>query len=562
MSVHPDTGSTARGSVPPLRHFVAVAAASLFLSLPFLGKPALFDPDEGYYPTAAVEMLARGDWLDPVFNAEPRWGKPVGIYFLQCLSVSALGKNELAVRLPSAAAGLGLGFLCLLLGARLFGARAGLYSGLAGAGMLQCIVYSRSAVPDMLLALGVAFALWGFAATDLGRKRFAEARAAHLALYLGCALGFLAKGPLGVILPGLAVFLFVALSRDWRILGRMGLFRGALVFLAAAAPWFVWMYGRHGMEFITEIFLRRNIDHYFTNRWQHEGPLYYYLPVLLVGAFPWTAALAGGLWRSAAGVRDVVTRRGADPAARANLFLWCWAFGMLLFLSLSHGKLPNYVLPLYPALAALAGAYVAALEGSERGRGWLGWGSAVLALAVLAAGLVLLPCKVHVPVLLALAALSPLGLIALAGLSLRRGVRLWSVLTVLSMAVLFGLSAGLVLPRVEKLNAVRTLAAECAVTAQDNGPVLFHRCWAPAFLFYSGRGAVRFDPEREDLRAYLAGSVRWVLTRPSDLPELVRLAGYEPSWSRTVDGRVLLRFEPPVLLTRAQAALTAGPIFP
>lgn len=562
MSVLLDNGSTARGSAPPLRHFIVVGLVSLLLSLPFLGTPALFDPDEGYYPSASVEMIARGDWLDPVFNAEPRWGKPVGIYFLQCLSISGLGKSELAVRLPSAAAGLALSFLCLLLGARLAGVRAGLYAGLAGAGMLQCIVYARSAVPDMLLALGVALALWGFAAMDLGQRRFAEARAAHLALYLGCALGFLAKGPLGVILPGLTVLLYVALARNWRILGRMGLFRGALIFLAAAAPWFVWMYGRHGMEFITEIFLRRNIDHYFTNRWQHEGPLYYYLPVLLAGTFPWTAALAGGLWRSADWVWSIVVRRSPDPAARANLFLWCWAFGMLLFLSLSRGKLPNYVLPLYPALAVLAGAWVAALEESGKGRAWLGWATSLLSLAALTAGLVLLPRKVHVPVPLALAALSPLAVVALAGLGLRRGVRLWNGLLVAGMAGLFGLSAGLVLPRVEKLGAVRTLAAKCQVTDQDKGPVLFHRCWAPSFLFYSGRTAVRFDPEREDLRAYLAGEVRWVLTRPADLPELVRLAGYEPAWSNTADGRVLLRFEPPVLLSRAQDTLTEGPLFP
>lgn len=553
MSVQTESTSPARGRVSPLRHFVAVGVLSLLVSLPFLGRPALFDPDEGYYPASAMEMLARGDWLDPVFNGEPRWGKPVGIYFLQCLSISVLGKNELAARLPSAAMALAFSLLCLSLGARLYGRRTGLHAGLAAAAMLQSAVYARAAVPDMLLALGVLVALWGFAGSGLGERGFGEAWRSYLALYLGCALGFLAKGPLGAILPGLTVFLFFVLSRDWRGMARLGLVRGAVIFLAAAAPWFIWMYNRHGMSFITEIFLNRNIQHYFTDRWQHEGPLYYYLPVLLAGTFPWTAALAGGLARTFGAVKAILAGKLSGQESRSGLFLWCWLFGMLVFFSFSRAKLPNYVLPLYPALTVLAGRFMADLEEgvSRRARLLFGWGTALAALAALAAGLIILPRKVHVDAGLVLLALSPLALIAAAGLALRRRPNLWAAAAAIGMAALLSLTTGAVLPRVEKLNAVRELAAFCPVSGQDSGRVLFHRCWAPSFLFYSGRQAVRFDPEREDIRDYLERDVRWVLTRERDIQEAVELAGYQPSMVHLAGGRALLRFEPPVMLTAA-----------
>ena len=108
-------GDTARESIP-LRRFVLIGLVFLGLTLPFLGTPPLFDPDEGYYPETAREMLVHGNALDPVFNGAPRWGKPVGIYFLQYLGFRTLGLNETAARLPSLLAGLILCLLCLSLG--------------------------------------------------------------------------------------------------------------------------------------------------------------------------------------------------------------------------------------------------------------------------------------------------------------------------------------------------------------------------------------------------------------------------------------------------------------
>lgn len=545
------SSSAARGGSAP-RRYLLVTMTFLLLTVPFLGAPALFDPDEGYYPETAREMLELGNSLDPVFNGEPRWGKPIGIYFLQCFTLDVFGLNETAARLPSLVSGLAFTLLTLSLGTRLYGPRGGLYAGLAVAGMVQTVIYSRTAVPDMLLATGVALALLGFACSGLGRRKFRESTGAYCAMYLGCALAFLAKGPLGVILPGLTVLAFLVLSRDLRGVTRLGLIRGGLIFLATAGPWFFYMYHLHGVEFLHRMFIGDNLERYFTDRWQHDGPLHYYLPVILFGTFPWTAAVAGGLARSFRPAAGIIKGKPADDSSRADLFTWVWLFGMLLFFSFSRSKLPNYVLPLYPAAALAAARFMLFLEG-DGSRGWklfLGLGTAVVALAALGAGGAILPRKTGLAPSTVLMALSPLALVAAASLVLRarNGGRAWTGMILAGMALFFALITGLVVPRVDSLNAVKRLSAgHIATDTGPSGRILFFRTWAPSALFYSRSHAVRFDPDRESLEGYLSADVRWVLVRDRNLAELVAAAGREPE--------ILLR-EGPLLAARFSPKVT------
>ncbi len=534
------------GAVSGWKTYLVAGLFSLAVALPFLGGPPLFDPDEGYYPATAQEMLERGDWLDPVFNGEPRWGKPVGFYLADVLSFELFGQSEWAARLPSVLAGLALVLATVGLAGRLHGPRAALYAGLAAATALQSAVYHRAAVPDMLLAAGVALSLLGYVFRWTA-SREGEDRGWFLLLYGGAGLAFLAKGPLGAGLPGLVALLHLLSTRRLGELGRYRLLSGTALFLLIVAPWYGWMTWRHGSAFLEESLLQQNVLRYATNRWEHSGPLWYYLPVLLAGAFPWTAAFLRGAWLSG---RAALGRGEGNPAVER--FVLAWLAGMLIFFSLSRSKLPNYVLPLYPAVALLAGLALARLEraGSRRQAWGLALPTALLAALLYAGGGFFLAGRLQLAPGVVLAALSPLGLIAMMSLALPLGrfpggTRGWALALAGSMALLLALASGLAIPRVEQLQAVRLLAREHLADPRERpSPVVAYRVWAPSLLFYSSRTAIRFDPERDNWEALRAQGGCWVLTRRKHLEELRQAVEGRVELAHGSGDRVLVRLGP------------------
>ncbi|HLA40741.1 MAG TPA: glycosyltransferase family 39 protein, partial [Candidatus Glassbacteria bacterium] len=186
-------------AVPARRQVILTTVFFLAASLVFLGRPPLFDPDEGYYPAAAVEMAGRGNWFDPVFNAQPRWGKPFAFYLADCFTFRLSGQSEFAARLPSAAAGLGLALATLAIATLLFGVRAGSLAGIFAATAIQPVVYSRAAVPYMFLAFFVAMSLYCFMRAWAAAERSGSGQSGWLLCgYATAGLAFLSKGPLGV----------------------------------------------------------------------------------------------------------------------------------------------------------------------------------------------------------------------------------------------------------------------------------------------------------------------------------------------------------------------------
>ncbi len=511
------------GSLGP-RALLVLAALYLAVSLPFLGAPPLFDPDEGYYPETAREMLARGDLLDPVFNNAPRWGKPVGFYLAEAVSMRVLGTSEFAARLPSLLAGLGLTLVTASAGAVLLGTGTGFISGVICATALMPSVYSRSAVPDMFLAFFVALSLLAFLKASWQREK----PGGHWLwlMYAAAALAFLCKGPLGAILPTIAIGGYLLASGQWRQIPRFKIVRGVLLFAAVAAPWYVYMHSLHGQDFLVEHFIGRNLQRYFTNRWEHAGPPWYYLPVLIAGTFPWTVAFAAGVYTS---IRKVFTRA---ESARPHLFLLCWLVGMLLFFSFSRSKLPNYVLPLLPSAAILAARLIQRLL--ERGSGGraLVWSTSALAASIVAVGAVLLGRKLGEPPAVILLWLSPIGLIALSAVlaHLPGGLWNWVRANAIAMALFFAVLTGVAIPRVDRLRAIKQLAGDCRGQLAPGGTIATWRVWKPSFLFYTGTQAYRFNPEEESWPPPIGSGkkIDWVLTRSGRIDEVTRLTGRKP----------------------------------
>jgi 4-amino-4-deoxy-L-arabinose transferase-like glycosyltransferase len=324
--------------VPPNQRNVALLLALTAALLLFrLGSVPLIGPDEPRYARVAVEMHRAGSYLVPTLQGQPWLEKPPLYYWLAGLAFRILGETETAARLPSVLAALLLVASVVFFGVRLYGEEAGLHAGFVAATMPLVFAYGRAAAMDMLLAATVTCAVGLMALRLLGLA----GRLAVPAAWGFMALATLAKGPLGFLLPGLIVGGYIVAARQWRLAREALSPAGIALFLLVAAPWYLLMWRHEGQAFVDVFLLNHNLQRFTSAIHRHPGPIFYYVPVLLVGVFPWTGLTLAGL--------------GPSRRAPADLFLVLWIALPFLFFSIAGSKLPGYILPCLPPLALLTG---------------------------------------------------------------------------------------------------------------------------------------------------------------------------------------------------------------
>lgn len=327
---------------------VAVLAACFAAFFVNLGGAGIFDLDEGLYSAAAREMLLRGDFVVPKVNNTPFFEKPPLAYWAGAASLALCGKNELAVRLPSALASSLTALLVLWLGTRLFGRKAGLYASLAYALSPLVLGEARQLTTDALLALWTTLALAALLLSMEGGGR------AWVLFGAVCGLGILTKGIVALVLPVLALGVFRALYRPapWPFGNPARLAGAVLLALLVALPWHLAAWQQGGEPFIQEYLVKQHIGRFRGGDTAHAAPFWFFVPGYLAGFFPWSFFSVGALLRLrriAAGPDE----SGAPEDARRLLRVWFWT--VFLFFSASGSKLVSYILPLYPAAALLVG---------------------------------------------------------------------------------------------------------------------------------------------------------------------------------------------------------------
>jgi 4-amino-4-deoxy-L-arabinose transferase-like glycosyltransferase len=326
-------------SAPAAGTMLLLLAAALLL-LPTLGLYPLFDVDEGAFSEATREILQSGDWLSTTLNGAPRYDKPILIYWLQALSVRALGLNEFALRLPSAVAALAWIFAIVRFAGPRFGAAAGWLAGWVAATSLGLLAMSRAATADALLNALLAATMF-----DLWRFLEGADRAALRRTYLWMALGVLTKGPVAILIPAAVSLAYCLSCRRWRDWARAAFDPlGWLILVALAGPWYAAQLVLHGREFVDGFLMRHNLDRFQTTLEGHRGSLGYYFLVAPLLLLPWS----GLLWRALRRVPD----DWRDPLPR---YLMLWFAFVFCFFSLSGTKLPHYLLygmtPVFLAIA-------------------------------------------------------------------------------------------------------------------------------------------------------------------------------------------------------------------
>lgn len=308
-----------------------------------LGLRALIPPDEGRYAEMAREMFASGDWITTRLNGIKYFEKPPLQTWMNALTFSLFGLGDWQARLWTGLCGFGGIVLTGYTGARVFNARVGFYAALVLGSCFFWTISGQADSLDMGLSGMMTIALCGLLLAQRDGATARERRNWMLVCWAGMALAVLAKGLIGLMLPGGILVVYTLATRDWALWTRLHIGKGLLLFLAIAMPWFV-LVALKNPEQPHFFFVHEHWDRFFKSEHHRENVWYTFFVLTLVGMLPWLGVLGQSL---ALGLK-----REAG-AFRPRLMLLVWAVFILLFFTKSNSKLPGYILPIFPALALL-----------------------------------------------------------------------------------------------------------------------------------------------------------------------------------------------------------------
>ena len=335
------------------RVLALVLALGVLITLWRLGATGVVDETPPLFAAAGRAMAETGDWLTPRVNGLPRYDKPPLVYWLMGLGYSLPGRSvwdplgSWAARLPS---GLATIAMMLTLADTLlrwpqpqdrYPRRTAVIAALGFALSPLVLVWSRTAVSDALLCglLGISLLLqW---------RRFVDpAHSPWWSAWLVLGLAVLVKGPVSVVLTGLALLLFSALRRDigtvWQ---RLRPIRGLLLTALVSFPWYLAELLFEGQAFWDSFFGYHNLQRFTSVVNDHLQPWWFFGPVMLVAALPFTPFLLKGLIG--------VPRSRVEPDQSLQQFAVCWLLAVLILFTSAATKLPSYWLPATPASALL-----------------------------------------------------------------------------------------------------------------------------------------------------------------------------------------------------------------
>ena len=537
----PDSPARPSGT---LRCAVGTAGLAVVVAIAFLldlGRPYLWEPNEGRYAEIVREMLLTRNWITPTLNFAPYYDKPPGFFWLVAAAFQLLGTSEWAARLPAAISAVLTIAATVAFGWRRIGPMAALGAGAVLATAIEFVALGRSVRMDTVLTLTVSGTLfYAYALWDAPNPTH-EAGVKHRAtwpLYVLSALGLLVKGPVAVALPVLVLAALTLVTGEYRRLRRFRPGLGALIAVALASTWYV-STAISAPDYLWVFLWRQNLGRFLGagRGTGHTEPLWFFFWILPVTFLPWTLFFPGTFRRGFERIR------GGD---RVTLFLLVWFAVVFVFFTLSRAKLAPYMLPAFPPLALLVSAYVAeALQAPEpeRMRAFkipgLVWAVGMLAGTI---GVVLGVAVRYPSYGLRAAVALVLAIVPLAGWVALRQHR-WRTVPALVLVGALAIQAlfyRVGAPVVNEFASFRT-AAEVARALPPAAPIFAYKTRGHSFSFYDGR-TVKGVLSSEAAAAALQGPLpAGLLTKTKHLGSIQRhLAEPVCIWWQSASGRVLL----------------------
>ena len=315
----------------------------------------------------ARNMLDSGDWVTARLDGVAYLEKSPLKYWMIAVSYRIFGVHDWAARIPLALCAVLLCWVTARMARWAFGERAGLYAGIVLATCVGLFLFTRILIPDVVLTLTVALALWALLrALDENEP---HPRRWAMAMWASMGAGLLLKGLVAVVFPAGAAFIYVVLTRqlfERRFWHRLHVWTGLLLMLAIAAPWHVLatlrnppyldftLHSERGSYrgFFWFYFINEHVLRFLNRRFPHDYntvPRLWFWLFHLIWLFPWS-----GCFPAVARLRY----RGEDRAARTRLMALCWAGFVMAFFTFSTTQ-EYYSMPIYPALALLLGCALA-----------------------------------------------------------------------------------------------------------------------------------------------------------------------------------------------------------
>ena len=374
-----------------LQPYALLCLLCLILYAPGLAAIPPLDRDEARFAQATRQMLETGDLVRIRFQDKARNKKPIGIYWLQAAAVKAFSSPQSNAiwpyRMPSALAAAAAVLLTSGFGARLLNSQpAGVVAAVLTASALGVVVEAHLAKTDAALLAAVVAGQGALGLVYIGARTGRRVGwLLPLFFWLAEAVAILLKGPPGPVLALLTAGSLSIVDRDIRWVKRLRPLAGMLIMAAVVTPWLIAVQSATAGHFISNSLAHDLLPKLVGAQESHGAPPGYYLAVAMASFWPGSLFIVPGLiwgWR--------------QRHAAAGRFVLAWLGPAWILFELVPTKLPHYVLPLYPALALLAGGALA--EGSaqhlaravrffDRAVGAL-WGATTIALG---AALLILP---------------------------------------------------------------------------------------------------------------------------------------------------------------------------
>ena len=301
-----------------------------------LGGIPLLDPDEPVYAQTAKEMLAHHSFISPYIFGEFWYDKPPMYYWLVIGAAKLFGFTAFAARFPSALLGVAGCLIVYFFVKEIFNRRTAFISALVLVTSIEYFYLAKAAVTDITLTFFLTISLLSFL-----RKKY-------YLFYFFMGLAVVTKGPIGLF-PGIIGLVYLACTRNLSELKRARFFSGMFLMFLVILPWYGTMAYLHGSDFVDTFLGFHNLTRFASPEHPDKNRWYFYIPVLLVGFFPWCTLLLQSMYRS-------LTETGKKSAYL--LFFNIWAIIVFLFFSAAQTKLVSYILPMYPAIAILVGWYI------------------------------------------------------------------------------------------------------------------------------------------------------------------------------------------------------------
>jgi 4-amino-4-deoxy-L-arabinose transferase-like glycosyltransferase len=362
-----------------------------------VSPPSLMDDVDAVMAQVSRNMITSGDWVTARLDGVPYLEKAPGLYWTVAVSMKVFGAHDWAVRIPVALSVIALCWITAMFGAWAFGRRPGLLAGLCMSTCIGLFLFTRIILPDAMLTLTIALALWAFLRAIDEEERHPRIWAAIFAACLG--LGLLLKSLIGVVFPIGAILLYLLFTRQLfstRVWKQLRPFSGLAIILLIAAPWHILATLRnppyfslsmrsvpgeyHGFLwfYVINEQLLRFLNLRFPRDYDTVPPVYFWL-FNLVWLFPWSVYLPAACRLS---------YRPIDRAGKTRLLALCWIGFVMVFFTFSTTQ-EYYSMPIYPAMALLIGSAMATegklVRGGTRALTVIFTVSAIAAIAILIA---------------------------------------------------------------------------------------------------------------------------------------------------------------------------------